>query len=133
VHQDLGLIESMSVRENMAMGYGYARRWKFIDWAAVDAAADAAKGRRGAGDLVATRRGGLLPMHRDDHQHAQRRAQSMRRFGTDAVWRREPPRRGVSSVPASGRAVGAYCAADHSSPQRRRSRIWEHRSHLHTC
>jgi len=39
VHQDLGLIESMSVRENMAMGYGYPRRWKFIDWGAVAAAA----------------------------------------------------------------------------------------------
>ena len=39
VHQDLGLIESMSVGENMAMGYGYPRRWKFIDWTAVVAAA----------------------------------------------------------------------------------------------
>ncbi len=36
VHQDLGLIETMSVGENMAMGYGYPRRWKFIDWKAVD-------------------------------------------------------------------------------------------------
>jgi ribose transport system ATP-binding protein len=42
VHQDLGLIESMSVGENMAMGYGYPRRWKFIDWVAVDEAADKA-------------------------------------------------------------------------------------------
>src|SRR5882757_9418585 len=32
VHQDLGLIDSMSVSENMAMGYGYPRRWKFINW-----------------------------------------------------------------------------------------------------
>jgi ribose transport system ATP-binding protein len=39
VHQDLGLIESMSVGENMAMGYGYPRRWKFIDWPAVKTAA----------------------------------------------------------------------------------------------
>ncbi len=39
VHQDLGLIESMSVGENMAMGYGYPRRWKFIDWSSVDAVA----------------------------------------------------------------------------------------------
>ncbi len=36
VHQDLGLIETMSVGENMAMGYGYPRRWKFIDWKAVN-------------------------------------------------------------------------------------------------
>jgi ribose transport system ATP-binding protein len=35
VHQDLGLIETMSVGENMAMGYGYPMRWKFIDWPAV--------------------------------------------------------------------------------------------------
>jgi ribose transport system ATP-binding protein len=39
VHQDLGLIESMSVGENMAMGYGYPRRGPLIDWPAVDAAA----------------------------------------------------------------------------------------------
>ena len=39
VHQDLGLIESMSVGENMAMGYGYPRRWRLIDWSAVNAAA----------------------------------------------------------------------------------------------
>ena len=39
VHQDLGLIETMSVGENMAMGYGYPMRWKFIDWQAVDGAA----------------------------------------------------------------------------------------------
>ena len=48
VHQDLGLIESMSVGENMAMGYGYPRRWKFIDWAAVDRAAEAAVARLGS-------------------------------------------------------------------------------------
>ncbi len=36
VHQDLGLIETFSVGENMAMGYGYPRRWKFIDWKAVN-------------------------------------------------------------------------------------------------
>ena len=42
VHQDLGLIETMSVGENMAMGYGYPRRWNLIDWKAVDAAAERA-------------------------------------------------------------------------------------------
>ena len=42
VHQDLGLIESMSVGENMAMGYGYPRRWWLIDWPAVNRAAGAA-------------------------------------------------------------------------------------------
>ena len=40
MHQDLGLIELMSVGENMAMGYGYPRRWQWlIDWTAVDAKA----------------------------------------------------------------------------------------------
>src|SRR4051812_27551513 len=48
VHQDLGLIESMSVGENMAMGYGYPRRWKLIDWAAVDRAAEVAIARLGS-------------------------------------------------------------------------------------
>ncbi|MBN8995322.1 MAG: sugar ABC transporter ATP-binding protein [Rhizobiales bacterium] len=42
VHQDLGLIEPMSVRENMAMGYGYPRRWRLIDWRAVNARAEKA-------------------------------------------------------------------------------------------
>jgi ribose transport system ATP-binding protein len=39
VHQDLGLIETMTVGENMAMGYGYPMRWRFIDWPSVQAAA----------------------------------------------------------------------------------------------
>jgi ribose transport system ATP-binding protein len=42
VHQDLGLIETMSVGENMAMGYGYPLRWNLIDWKAVDATAEKA-------------------------------------------------------------------------------------------
>src|SRR4051812_14702872 len=48
VHQDLGLIESMSVGENMAMGYGYPRRWKVIDWAAGGRSREAAVGRLGS-------------------------------------------------------------------------------------
>jgi ribose transport system ATP-binding protein len=39
VHQDLGLIEAMSVGENMAMGYGYPMRGPFIDWKAVNRSA----------------------------------------------------------------------------------------------
>ena len=42
VHQDLGLIETMSVGENMAMGYGYPRRWNLIDWRSVRRTAEAA-------------------------------------------------------------------------------------------
>ena len=39
VHQDLGLIDSMSIGENMAMAYGYPTKRSLIDWRAVDAAA----------------------------------------------------------------------------------------------
>jgi ribose transport system ATP-binding protein len=42
IHQDLGLIEWMSVAENIALALGYARRGLRIDWAATEAAADAA-------------------------------------------------------------------------------------------
>ena len=42
VHQDLGLIETMSVGENMALGYGYPTRGPLIDWKAVDATAEKA-------------------------------------------------------------------------------------------
>jgi len=39
VHQDLGLIDTMSVGENMALLSGYPRRHGLIDWRAVDVAA----------------------------------------------------------------------------------------------
>jgi ribose transport system ATP-binding protein len=42
IHQDLGLIEWMSVAENMALALGYAKRGRRIDWRATEAAADAA-------------------------------------------------------------------------------------------
>ena len=42
VHQDLGLVDSMSVGENMAMSYGYPTRLGMIDWRAVDHAAASA-------------------------------------------------------------------------------------------
>ena len=42
VHQDLGLIDAMSVGENMAMAYGYPRHLKLINWRAVNAVATAA-------------------------------------------------------------------------------------------
>lgn len=42
VHQDLGLIDTMTIGENMAMTYGYPMRRGLIDWRAVDdRAADA--------------------------------------------------------------------------------------------
>ena len=47
VHQDLGLIDSMSIGENMAMAYGYPTRLSLIDWRAVDAAAASALERLG--------------------------------------------------------------------------------------
>ncbi|MEZ5754337.1 MAG: sugar ABC transporter ATP-binding protein [Paracoccaceae bacterium] len=42
IHQDLGLIEWMSVAENIALALGYVRRGRKIDWSATEAAADAA-------------------------------------------------------------------------------------------
>jgi ribose transport system ATP-binding protein len=42
IHQDLGLIEWMSVAENIALSLGYARRGRRIDWTATEAAADRA-------------------------------------------------------------------------------------------
>ena len=49
VHQDLGLIDFMSVGENMAMGYGYPRKGLgLIDWKSVDAKAKAVLADLGA-------------------------------------------------------------------------------------
>ncbi len=42
VHQDLGLIDTISVGENMAILFGYRRRRALIGWRAVDVAAAAA-------------------------------------------------------------------------------------------
>lgn len=42
IHQDLGLIEWMSVAENIALALGYARKGRRIDWTATEARADAA-------------------------------------------------------------------------------------------
>jgi ribose transport system ATP-binding protein len=48
VHQDLGLIDAMSVGENMAVAYGYPRWGKLIDWRAVNVHAGAALHKLGA-------------------------------------------------------------------------------------
>jgi ribose transport system ATP-binding protein len=42
IHQDLGLIEWMSVAENIALALGYVRKGRRIDWPATEARADAA-------------------------------------------------------------------------------------------
>lgn len=39
IHQDLGLVEWMTVAENVALGMGYRRRFGLIDWAAAREAA----------------------------------------------------------------------------------------------
>ncbi|WP_265288250.1 sugar ABC transporter ATP-binding protein [Verminephrobacter eiseniae] len=36
IHQDLGLVEWMTVTENVALGMGYAKRFGLIDWQAAD-------------------------------------------------------------------------------------------------
>lgn len=45
IHQDLGLIEWMTVAENMAQSQGYARKGRLIDWAAVEETAAKALAR----------------------------------------------------------------------------------------
>ncbi len=42
IHQDLGLIEWMSVAENIALALGYVKRGRRIDWVATENRADAA-------------------------------------------------------------------------------------------
>lgn len=42
IHQDLGLIEWMSVAENIALALGYVRKGRRIDWPATESRADAA-------------------------------------------------------------------------------------------
>jgi ribose transport system ATP-binding protein len=42
IHQDLGLVDTMSVAENVAISVGYPRRGRLIDWRAADRAARAA-------------------------------------------------------------------------------------------
>lgn len=42
IHQDLGLIEWMSVAENIALSLGYAKKGRRIDWPATEAMADKA-------------------------------------------------------------------------------------------
>jgi ribose transport system ATP-binding protein len=39
IHQDLGLVEWMTVAENVALGMGYPRRFGLIDWPAARATA----------------------------------------------------------------------------------------------
>ncbi len=47
IHQDLGLIEWMTVAENMAFGTGFPRKWGLIDYARMDAVAREALARVG--------------------------------------------------------------------------------------
>lgn len=49
IHQDLGLIEWMTVAENMAVGYGFPRRRGLIDWSATNDLAANALDRVGGG------------------------------------------------------------------------------------
>ncbi len=65
VHQDLGLVDFMSVGENMAMGYGYPRRRNgLIDWKAVDARARAVLDELGAPLPLHTAVSALSPAER---------------------------------------------------------------------
>jgi len=47
VHQDLGLVDTQSIAENMALGYGFPRRGPLIDWKRSCAEAEAALAKLG--------------------------------------------------------------------------------------
>ncbi len=47
IHQDLGLVEWMTVAENVCIGMGYPRRFGLIDWAAATATAERVMARVG--------------------------------------------------------------------------------------
>ena len=49
IHRDLGLIDWMTVAENMAMAQGWPRRRGLIDWAAIERGAARALARVGTG------------------------------------------------------------------------------------
>jgi ribose transport system ATP-binding protein len=49
IHQDLGLIDWMTVAENMALSYGFGRKAGFIDWRGVRRRSDAALEKVGGG------------------------------------------------------------------------------------
>jgi ribose transport system ATP-binding protein len=55
IHQDLGLVEWMTVAENVAIGMGYPKRFGLIDWRAADAAARRVMARVGC-DIAPDRR-----------------------------------------------------------------------------
>jgi len=47
IHQDLGLIEWMSIAENMALAQGFSKRWGLIDWRACEKTTERALARIG--------------------------------------------------------------------------------------
>ncbi len=55
IHQDLGLVEWMTVAENVALGMGYPRRFGLVDWRAADTAAQRVLARVGC-DIDPARR-----------------------------------------------------------------------------
>jgi ribose transport system ATP-binding protein len=59
IHQDLGLVDSMSVAENVAIIAGYPRRLGLISWSETRAAADSALKRMGGGIHSTARVGDL--------------------------------------------------------------------------
>ncbi len=64
IHQDLGLVDSMTVAENVAVTAGYRRRFGLIDWPATRAQAAAALAAVGGGIDAEARAGGLRAAER---------------------------------------------------------------------
>ena len=59
IHQDLGLVDTMTVAENIALVAGYPRRGGLIDWRGAHDAAGAILDRMGGGIAASTRVGSL--------------------------------------------------------------------------
>jgi ribose transport system ATP-binding protein len=59
IHQDLGLVDSMTVAENVALTTGYPRRFGIIDWSAAASAATVALRSMGSSIDATTRVGSL--------------------------------------------------------------------------
>ena len=111
IHQDLGLVDTMTVAENVAVLAGYPRRRGLISWAAARAAATAALERMGGG--VDPERPGRRPSRRReiDRRDRPRDGGELRPAGArraDAPPCRRPTSRGCSTCCAGcARATSA--------------------------
>jgi ribose transport system ATP-binding protein len=90
IHQDLGLVDWMTIAENIALAIGYPQKRRFIDWRAAEAATKAA----------------LAQVTRRNRPRARRRvgrAGARRAFSLPARRRGQPPVRSLTSAQSARR------------------------------